>query len=513
MRINISNHYLIQTIRRKKIQKRVCLDNEEVTGTRSADEGPGPRPGGGPGLDSYMKLLEFVAAEYCRGEEWFWLDLFRALDDELLDPITLTHDGFTSTIRAYIERRKARKRKMTWARSLSRSIFDASNFTKERLITAIQFELTCGNARSMHTAISTILNNSCLLSTVRIVPSVKDIRKATTRINHEFIRMLKPETTVNGFRVDLVNFVSLVLYTVYGCPSTSGVSIDIWGDGMVRGRTDVTRIGFRVTDVPGSTYALETIQNAKHVYVFCVYHGKDKRINLENNIGTSTKIGQRGFLYQQTLKLKQLGAKVTCSGDSPFLLRILSASLSDSSGSHSKLDLFVEDPHTDLIVKTLEPLKKGKPPHFDVKTHKQYQEKMEAIGAILPQTVDRASGRRTRLEIPLIFDLRQDSLVYLDNNLCFCPDGLHAGTRIMEHDLKLHAQFLMDGKREHMVERLGRNVAVRDVKNFSFDINKTTKTIGAVNLTGKQACVIMTPHTELLANGCSTKVCSIFYGV
>ena len=170
------------------------------------------------------------------------------------------------------------------------------------------------------------------------------MKLATIQIRKDFIRFLKPEMTLNGFRVNLVNFVRFVLFTVYKESSLVGVAIDIWGDGMLRAGKDITRLGFRVLKTPNSSYASQTVQQSSHVFTFCVFHGKDKRINLENNLGSSTIVGQRGFLFNQTKELHEPGALVTCSGYSPFILRMLSSSLSDSSTSHSKLELFIADP-------------------------------------------------------------------------------------------------------------------------------------------------------------------------
>lgn len=461
---------------------------------------------------TFIKLLAFLTDVYNpgKGELGFWSDVLRVLTGHGLD---LTLAGFVSSITTYSQKCKKSLTRNNLTPKLLEAVFGTSQIS-EKLTSIIQLELGSGNARSMHTAIARALNTMAPSNRVRVVPSVRDMRLATVQIRRDFIRFMKPEMTLNGFRVDLVNFVLFVLCTVYGKDSIAGVSMDVWGDCAVIGGKNVTRVGFRLVNVPGSNYASQNVNNAAHVFIFCSFVGADKRINLENNLGSSTTLGKPGFLYNQTKKLIELGAIITCSGDSPFLLRLLTSNLSDSSSSYSKMELFVADPTSDMLAKNvLDPLKVGKPKKFRVQDHPDFKTNMEAAGVVFPQTVHKVSGRRTDLSIKLIVDLHRDSLICLKNNLCILPDSLHAMCRILEHDLKMHGQFLLDGKCFRLLQRLVRNVTVRDVRNFNLVPSEGTSTISQPTITGKQARVILEPAKNLRSNGSSAYVCSIFQGV
>ena len=74
-----------------------------------------------------------------------------------------------------------------------------------------------------------------------------------------------------------------------------------------------------------------------------VSQGKDVRINLEYNLAMSEVLGRPGWLYNETKALHDEGAILSCSGDSPFQLRLLKGVSSDVS-CLSKMCLYVSDP-------------------------------------------------------------------------------------------------------------------------------------------------------------------------
>ena len=78
---------------------------------------------------------------------------------------------------------------------------------------------------------------------------------------------------------------------------------------------------------------------------------------MEQNVGPTTAGDQEsGWLYSKTNSLRQLGAKLTYSGDSPFLLRlVIGVSNEQSSDTVSRLPLYVSNDTTDFLPLTCEP--------------------------------------------------------------------------------------------------------------------------------------------------------------
>ena len=87
------------------------------------------------------------------------------------------------------------------------------------------------------------------------------------------------------------------------------------------------------------------------------YPGKDSRYAMEQNVVPTTAGDQESdWLYSQTNSLRQLGAKLTYSGDSPFLLRlVIGVSNEQSSDTVSWLPLYVSNDTTDFRPLTCEP--------------------------------------------------------------------------------------------------------------------------------------------------------------
>ena len=66
--------------------------------------------------------------------------------------------------------------------------------------------------------------------------------------------------------------------------------------------------------------------------MWCVFsQGKDVRVNLEYNLTMANVLGHTGWLYNETKALHEEGAILSCSGDSPFQLRLLKGVSSDVS--------------------------------------------------------------------------------------------------------------------------------------------------------------------------------------
>ena len=149
-----------------------------------------------------------------------------------------------------------------------------------------------------------------------LVPSIRTIVTSNAKFTQHFIKLCNPERTFSGFRVDVVRCVKLAAYAILQTTNISGLKVDIWGDGAAIGGTEVTRLAFRLVCEEMS------VQSADSVFCFAAYRGKDSRFALEQNVGYE-KIGDQtsGWLFKQTLALRELGVKLTYSGDNPFLLR------------------------------------------------------------------------------------------------------------------------------------------------------------------------------------------------
>jgi hypothetical protein len=250
-------------------------------------------------------------------------------------PITL--DGLVKVVAEYSITQKSRGKKNLVVPILLEAIF-GKLLTNSDMVTAVHMQLKRGNAASMHATIERLLNRIPGLCHMRLVPSVNDMRHCSTITTFDFLRFMEPVRTHSGFRVNLVNLVRFILVVAYGITDVSGVCIDIWGDGMRRGEKDVTRFGVRILKLAGSA----TAQCSQHMFIFCAYHGHDQRMDMETNLGPEDTFGAPGWLYLQTKKLFDLCVRVTCTGDAPFLNRLIKGISCDSTGDNgSKLSMHV----------------------------------------------------------------------------------------------------------------------------------------------------------------------------
>ena len=62
-----------------------------------------------------------------------------------------------------------------------------------------------------------------------------------------------------------------------------------------------------------------------------IFHGEDVRINLKYNLAMSEVLGRPGWSYNVTKALHDESPIQSCSGDSPFQLRLLKGVSSDVS--------------------------------------------------------------------------------------------------------------------------------------------------------------------------------------
>lgn len=276
-----------------------------------------------------------------------------------------------------------------------------------------------------------------------------------------------------GFRVDLVEFVRFAAYSLLKKIDLSGVEVDIWGDGFVRGNKETTRLAFRFLHTLPQNI---TQQSSNAVYTFAAYYGKDGRFNLEQNIGWSVCGDQEtSWLFQQTKTLTDLGCHVTLSGDSPFLIRlIMDAEAEDESRFPSKLPLYLGEGNE-----------------------------------ILPTTTG-PDGFRTKLHIPFKTELPRKSLIFLESTKAICPDVMHMTTRNVENDLFKMAENILKFKPASL-RILENNISLRDVKRPHFHFRIVDKKPTAVSLGGREALVILADPEEL--SGASNQIGPLFEGV
>ncbi len=105
------------------------------------------------------------------------------------------------------------------------------------------------------------------------------------------------------------------------------------------------RVCFRILEDSDTSRA----QSSRYVFAFAQFLGKDTRVNMELNLGSDTVVGEKGWLYRETSALVGLGVKITLSGDTPWLLRLVNGNSSEKKDSLSNISLYVTDPDPDLV--------------------------------------------------------------------------------------------------------------------------------------------------------------------
>ena len=138
---------------------------------------------------------------------------------------------------------------------------------------------------------------------------------------------------------------------------------------------------------------------------------------MENSVDPTTAGDQEsGWLYSQTNSLGQLGAKLTYSGDSPFLLRlVIGVSNEQSSDTASWLPLYVSNDIIGFRLLTCKP----------------------------------ENGEITELNVPFRKELPKTSLVCIEDIRCVCPDANHMITRCLETGLRKTAQKITNIVQPH----------------------------------------------------------------
>lgn len=215
-----------------------------------------------------------------------------------------------------------------------------------------------------------------------------------------------------------------------------------------------------------------------------MFLGHDSRFVIEQNIGWSTTGDQTtSWLFQETKQLHDLGAKVTYSGDQPFLLKLfLGLTKDDRDCFPSKAPMYFGS--SDQVKST---------------------------------TVHEKTKRRLDIELPFRNDLPVQSLAFAEDMRCVCPDATHALIRCVEGDLKKMVDKIISRKKDKsvfspLIERLEQNMTDREVKlpRFKFTFGKNNK-CESPSLSGSEATTTIASREEL--SMCANIRCDLFDGV
>ena len=209
-----------------------------------------------------------------------------------------------------------------------------------------------------------------------------------------------------------------------------------------------------------------------------MFTGHDGRWLLEQNVGY-LELGEQdsSWLYQQTKQLHDAGVLLTYSGDQPFLNRLLigtSVDHMESEENPSKLQMYLGNDDS-----------------------------------VKPETVHEKSGHRGDVRLPFRTTIPHESLTFLPDIRCVCPDGTHAITRCVEGDIRKFMELKIlqseddSATVDFIRENFQRNLTERGWKEpgFEFDIDKRNKKCAPISLSGREAITGIADMYELAEAG------------
>jgi len=199
---------------------------------------------------------------------------------------------------------------------------EITNFRRKRMFKLCSSVLFGTSAETL-TAAKSFLEDTL----PNVLPSRKVVRQFTNKFRLFFLDVWRLKNTETGMRVSLVEAVKWTAKNCHGLESIDGLRVDIWGDGMARGNTEVTRFCFRVLGNQTESFKCQT---RDATFCFAVFTGKDSAVNLAKNLGSETRVGDPGWLYEETKTLvNEYNVHLTLSGDSPFMTRIIHGKSND----------------------------------------------------------------------------------------------------------------------------------------------------------------------------------------
>jgi hypothetical protein len=378
-----------------------------------------------------------------RTQEWlttisgkFWEDVLNYAKKN-----SIAFEGLLDVIMR-IDDRRARsgrypKDAVKYSQIIVKKLFRFRGSTRD-LCDSLALKIKTGNTREVVNLIRSRI--AIPGSRANIIPCNTNVYTSVTQLKVYFIALLAPEKSYSGFRVNLVLYVKLVAYLLLGYTDITNLAVDIWGDACEIGGKEVTRFVFRIlSPLPQDL----SPQSANAAFCFAAFYGKDTRFDIEENVGWAL-VGcqESGWLYQHTLTLDQLGVRITYSGDTPFLTRLVKGVASDDVHV-SRTPLFV-DPKSNFRA----------------------------------TTVHAVTGRRTDTEAPFCQDIPPQSLVFMRHVAQICPDITHMMIRLVEFDLRKMAQLLLKVQHPYVelpLRALEINLTERQIKEPSFEFNVEKK--------------------------------------
>lgn len=165
-----------------------------------------------------------------------------------------------------------------------------------------------------------------------------------------------------------------------------------------------------------------------------------------------------------------MGARVTYTGDQPFLLRLILGITKDDGNDHpSKIPLYLSE---------------------------------ECNQKITPWTVHPESKQRTDVEITFRRGIPKTSLIYFDHIGQVSIDGTHARARIVECDLakwvnKIIKEKSDECKRAVAIQRLESALSEREVKRPFFKFSIKNNKCEPISLSGTESDLVIAEREEL----------------
>lgn len=154
-----------------------------------------------------------------------------------------------------------------------------------------------------------------------LIPRAPKIRGFANILRMYFILQWKLKNTETGMRVSLVRAVIWVACNCYNIPldELSGLRVDVWGDGVKRGNTPITRYCFRLLGYRDVSFPN---QSRSVSFCFAVMVGKDCVTTLEMNLESGEHVGDPTWLYEETQILADQGVSFIHNlfiSDHPFV--------------------------------------------------------------------------------------------------------------------------------------------------------------------------------------------------
>jgi hypothetical protein len=374
-----------------------------------------------------------------------------------------------------------------------------------------------GTARQLIQTIKSEYGVVIKLPTKKRMDQIRDVLRL------EFMMKWKLSITPTGMRINLVSAVKYVANVVYGLLTLEDVRVDLWGDGMVRGKQSITRLCFRIIGCKNPSVEFKT-QSRHEVYAFAVFYGKDDRENLEKNCGSFGMAGGQGWFFIESKQLvEEEKVILTLTGDMPFMYKlVLGTDEGNDFSSKSKAAMWIPDPPqvnektAAVVAKYENMLEKDVGVVRDLGAQylpKVVQDELTKVGVILPNVSK--DGFRTKVVLNLEQPMPESSLVYLRSRAYISLDFLHGSIRISEKDLKLIVELLLTSFRYEHFKEFERNLNNRAVNSqqFAFTFAGTlanATTVDDIKLCGEDSRVIIATLKDLKG---SDVTCDLLEGV